>query len=105
MGASNKGRVELFHNGEWGAICGNKWDIRDAIVVCRQLGFPDAEEAFVISDKSTNAGKGKPWLDEVECKGFETSISSCLHHGLKNHYFCLHGQFAGVTCKMASGKD
>ena len=36
---SNEGELELCYNREWRAICDDRWDDREAIVVCRQLGF------------------------------------------------------------------
>ena len=35
-----QGRVELCsEHGLWGTVCDNKWDSRDARVVCRELRF------------------------------------------------------------------
>ena len=33
------GTVQLCHNQDWGTVCANGWDDRDANVVCRQLGY------------------------------------------------------------------
>ena len=35
-----EGRVEFCTQGLWGAISTSSWDATDAIVVCKQLGFP-----------------------------------------------------------------
>ena len=37
--------MEIFHDGVWGTICDDGWDLNDAHVVCRALGFDAATEA------------------------------------------------------------
>ncbi|KAI4876035.1 hypothetical protein NFI96_008930 [Prochilodus magdalenae] len=95
---SCSGRLEVYHNAEWGSVCDDLWDIRDAQVVCRQLGCGPALSA----DEGTFFGAGNRtiwWLSRVKCRGNEIHLWDCPH-SLKNHTDCSHSQHAGVTCTV-----
>ena len=90
---SSQGQVEVFYNETWGTVCGSYWDLKDARVVCRQLGFEGAKAAVV----SSEFGIRKLWLSNVRCLGNEASLAECDHNrwGEGN---CPSRWDAGVVC-------
>lgn len=93
------GRVEIFHNGQWGTVCGGGWDINDANVVCKQLGFPQAGQAF--RSASHGEGSGPIWMTDVACSGNESFIYECSHGGWGVNG-CTHIDDASVQCSYGS---
>uniref|UniRef100_W5NBL1 SRCR domain-containing protein n=1 Tax=Lepisosteus oculatus TaxID=7918 RepID=W5NBL1_LEPOC len=94
-GGHCSGRVEVYHNGSWGTVCDDSWDLQDAQVVCRQLGCGDT--VGTVANTSFGPGNGTIWLDEVNCRGSELHLWDCWHLPL-GQSDCRHKEDAGVTC-------
>lgn len=90
-----QGRLEILHNGSWGTVCDDDWDIVDANVVCRQLGCGHA--IALPAPMTFGQGSGPIFLDNVDCKGREAALSECWSHGWGIHN-CYHYEDVGVVC-------
>ena len=95
----NEGVVEVYYNGRWGAVCYYGWDVHDANIVCKQLGFKSAEIVGFGTRPATNI-----LLDNLICSNNDTVLASCGHYGIgiKVHcyYYSYHSHYivAGVKC-------
>uniref|UniRef100_A0A8B9H408 SRCR domain-containing protein n=1 Tax=Astyanax mexicanus TaxID=7994 RepID=A0A8B9H408_ASTMX len=97
-GGRCRGRVEIYHNGQWGTVCDDDWGMDDAEVVCSQMGCGKATS--IHKKAHFGQGSGPILLDDVGCSGTEITLTSCSHRGLGIND-CNHGEDAGVVC---SGK-
>ena len=87
--------MEVYHNGEWGTVCDDGWDLNDAQVVCNELGYGKAASA--IHDALFGPSSGRIWLDNVNCIGNEGTIGNCSHSGWGVGY-CTQRRAASVKC-------
>ena len=114
----NDGRVEICFNWLWGSVCDDLWDARDALVVCRQLGYDGCKCLFAKSSNlylylfttkpastalqqhpvESNATLLFYYLDNVDCNGDEDRLSECEHNGVGVHDCSVRYEQAGVEC-------
>lgn len=93
---SREGRVEINYHGTWGTVCDDDFGVREARVICRQLGFNGTAE---VRKNVYPPGTGQIWLDQVACNGTETSIENCVHWHWGEHN-CGHTEDVGVRCGL-----
>ncbi|KAI8496707.1 scavenger receptor [Branchiostoma belcheri] len=94
-----EGRVEVrpADSMTWGTVCHNQFDIKDADVVCKMLGYPSAQ--LVRNDAYFGPGRGPIYMDNLRCNGDENSLFNCSYPGwMINDLNCSHDRAAGVEC-------
>ncbi|XP_033746973.1 neurotrypsin-like [Pecten maximus] len=100
----NEGRVEIYHDEEWGTICDDNFDEAEAHAVCEALGYrygtPFGKAHF-------GRGRGHIFVDELECSAPD-NVTHLLHLGQTVCSFkgwgvsnCNHREDAGVKCDHA----
>ena len=110
-GAShNKGRLEVYHDAEWGTVCDDFFRRVDAKVACKDLGYTGAEA--VLTNVAVAPGR-RFWLDDVNCVGDEAKLTKCFYNsnvrnsssrtspqwGIAN---CIPSEQVGVRCTAST---
>lgn len=92
---SYSGRVEVYTMDDWGTVCDDRWQLNDASVACRQLGFPyGASEAI----SEFGGGTGPIWLDDLNCGTGANSLFDCPSPTGVGTHNCDHSEDAGAVC-------
>jgi hypothetical protein len=71
-----QGQVEVCLNNTWGTVCRERWDNREAEVVCRQLGFISEGSRAETFDRFPDPS-GPIHLTDLDCNGTESNLFEC----------------------------
>ena len=99
---AHEGRLELYKLGHWGTVCNYNWDLADATVVCRQLGYNLASS--LPTGAVYGQGSGVIWLYNATCIGNEEKLTDCNNSGVGVHY-CSPSQDVSIQCSSKSKTD
>ncbi|VDI61640.1 Hypothetical predicted protein [Mytilus galloprovincialis] len=86
-------RLEVYYLGEWGTVCDDQFGDNDAEVACKELGYSTG----ISLGNDVDDGTGIIWLDDVNCSGFESKLTDCVHPGWSEED-CGHTEDVGLYC-------
>ena len=111
--SDNQGRLEVFHNGEWGTMCDDRLDNRRNIApqkACQFMGYATGQ--LIPRGTVSRAPDSQPiWLDDVRCFAGSNhwtgapaeKLHHCYHAGWGNNN-CSHDENVHLSCTGVSGQ-
>ncbi|XP_064608483.1 CD5 antigen-like isoform X2 [Liolophura sinensis] len=90
------GRLELFHDGQWGTVCSDLFGYKSAKVACRQLDLPYKGAIITKHVPISDPATGPVWLDKLQCRGEESHIIQCRHTIMPS---CDHSKDVVLKCQ------
>ncbi|KAL3866131.1 hypothetical protein ACJMK2_043461, partial [Sinanodonta woodiana] len=98
-GGQNHGRVEVAVDGQWGTVCNRYFDMNDASVFCKYLGYVTGFPSYT---KDFEKAKGIVYEPNLHCNGSENSLKDCPLEGWRkitgSHACADHEMDAAVYC-------
>ena len=80
-------------------MCGDDFDMDDANVVCRQLGYLQARSYYKNSLELLRPDSGPIWISNLACLGDETALLDCSRRNEFSNYNCEHNEDVEVVCQ------
>lgn len=88
--------MELFFGGRWASLCG-EWDMPDANVVCREMGFSIAVRA--LANATYGRSPNGKWNLLLYCTGTESHVLDCPAEVKALPCWNSTGTDASATCQ------
>ena len=96
-GNGDSGRLEVYHDGEWGSVCSHKFGYHEATVACRMMGYSYAKRAYTKSNAYFDTvDSNKIVLSELKCDGTESHLSDC---DFDDEETCSQGSPVHIECR------
>ena len=89
---NSEGRVEIFHNGQWGTLCDRRLGHVEASTICRHLGF---DGGIFAGSAYFGAGSGVFWSLNTTCL---TTARCAAVTPQVNTIKCSHDEDFSVIC-------
>ena len=92
------GILEIYQNGQWGAICHEGFEYLSARVACRHLGYNPETATF---DATALPPSNPVSLARVKCRGGESGIHYC-DRDMYGQYECPGSKIVSLDCARTS---
>ncbi|XP_072155093.1 protein bark beetle isoform X2 [Bemisia tabaci] len=99
--SSSEGRLQVKVGEKWGTVCNYGWTMRDAAVVCNQLGLIlNPDDWLLTRNEIPHAGLTEDiLLNNVRCTEDDFDITQCQSERLPDfENSCTHNDDVGLRC-------
>ncbi|CAH1173589.1 unnamed protein product [Phaedon cochleariae] len=100
-----EGRLQLKIDEQWGTVCSYGWTMKNAALVCQQLGYVLNPDDWNLERNEIPAAgtTGKVILSNVQCDDFDLDITKCRSEKVGDfENSCSHDNDVGVRCYKTS---